>query len=132
MNITTSNYRTRGQYSNSYAISIRPPEWYSGKIFPLLTPTWDMVMGVRDGKITEHQYTERYFEHLLKNKVTVDRVLNNLPKNACLLCYEPGFMFCHRRLVAMWIENETGLKVPEWLDPSITNKYNFLHSTLEF
>lgn len=131
MNITTSNYTKRGGYANSYAISIKAPSYYHGKHFPLLAPTWDMVMGVKNGKLNEHQYAEMYFNHT-QRKITAERVLDLLPDNACLLCYEPGFTFCHRRLVAMWIETETGIKVPEWVEPSVTNRYNFINNTMEF
>ncbi len=132
MAITTSNYATRGEYTNSYAISVRPPVWYKGKSFPLLAPTWEMVMGIRDGLINEEQYSTMFFSHLLKKGTTADKVLEILPSNACLLCYEPGFTFCHRRLVALWIENETGIKINEWVDPSVTSVYNFMNNTLEF
>jgi hypothetical protein len=31
-----------------------------------------------------------------------------------MLCWEAPGEFCHRRLVAEWLEGELGIQVPEW------------------
>ena len=35
-------------------------------------------------------------------------------KAAVLLCYERPGEFCHRRIVANWLEEHAGIVVPEW------------------
>lgn len=130
--LTTSNYARQGTNPNAYAISIKPPSWYKGKSLPILAPTWDMVMSSKNGTISQHQYSDMYFNHLLKQRVTIEDVVGALPDDACLLCYEPPFIFCHRRLVALWIETELKIEVPEVLDKTTIITYNFRNNTLEF
>ncbi|MBN22764.1 MAG: hypothetical protein CL678_15875 [Bdellovibrionaceae bacterium] len=66
-----------------------------------LAPTWDMVMGVKDGSLTEEQYTVQYYammrESYRRNK---EQFLALLGKPAVALgCYcKPGD-FCHRLLL---------------------------------
>ena len=130
--ITTSNYETSGKNPLAVAISIQPPPNFRGLRLPELAPTWEMVTGIRSGKMCEQEYTARYFDKMLDNNVSVDKILTKIHPDAILLCYEPPFIFCHRRLVAMWIENETGIHVPELLDKSLTTQYNFTNNTLVF
>lgn len=61
-------------------------------------PTWDMVMGSKNGIITHDQYRERYWD-MMK-----DSVLNNEARwrevmdmdSVALACYCPSGKFCHR------------------------------------
>jgi len=39
--------------------------------------------------------------------------LCRLGEDAILLCWENSGVFCHRRLVAEWFEEELGVSVPE-------------------
>lgn len=63
-------------------------------------------------------YTKLYYEKVL-NKLNAKQVLEELGDNAVLLCYEKwsdiekGTTFCHRRIVADWLEKELGIKVKE-------------------
>ena len=41
-----------------------------------------------------------------------DEILNLL-NNKILLCYEDNMEFCHRHIVAYWLELELGISVPE-------------------
>ena len=37
----------------------------------------------------------------------------DLLKDKVLLCYEDPLLFCHRHIVAAWLESELGIIVPE-------------------
>ena len=52
------------------------------------------------------EYARRYNEEVLSK-------LDALGKDAILLCGEMPGTFCHRRLVARWLEEELGISVPE-------------------
>lgn len=58
---------------------------------------------------------EEYYKQVLSkldaNTVYVE--LNEFGKNVVLLCFEPNNEFCHRQLVATWLERELGITVPE-------------------
>lgn len=127
MTIYTSYYaactnKTRtidGVEFQTISISVKAPWfWKPGKLpekhYEKLAPTWEIVNDYKNGKIDERGYTERFFELLLETrKLKAERVIEELPENVVLLCYEKPETFCHRRLVAKWIEHETGIVVPE-------------------
>ena len=67
-------------------------------------------------KQIEDEYIASYYEKRLKN-LNVEELLTTLENkfgdNIILLCHEPVDEFCHRRLVADYIELETGIYIPE-------------------
>lgn len=79
----------------------------SGKgIGKLFAPTWDMVMGVKQRRITVAEYTERFL-NLLRERYRQDEAafIDVLKwEQVVLLCYcRPG-EFCHRHLVVNVLE----------------------------
>lgn len=70
-------------------------------------PTWDMVMSAKRGEITEAEYTERYLAILEIVPVSaIDWLLSQAVNgDITLVCYcKPG-AFCHRVLLAKWLES---------------------------
>lgn len=67
-------------------------------------------------KKIEDEYIYSYYETRLKN-LDVEKLLNILKEKfgseIILLCHESIDKFCHRRLVADYIELETGIYIPE-------------------
>ena len=73
-------------------------------------PTWDLVMGYKQGKISEEEYTEKYTQLMrqswVKNNKRWREVLGT--ERVVLVCYcRPG-VFCHRVLLARMIEKAGG------------------------
>lgn len=69
--------------------------------FKHLAPSWDMVMGVKDGTLSEELYTDTYLK-LLQERYSDDpepfmSLLTPEPK--ALTCYCRAFKFCHRKLL---------------------------------
>lgn len=69
----------------------------------VLSPTWDIVMGLKDGKITWAQYEEKYLALLKKRLKTRSSefmaVLNMaVDENVYLICFCTDERYCHRRL----------------------------------
>ncbi|MBR0074265.1 MAG: hypothetical protein IJP96_00740 [Synergistaceae bacterium] len=92
------------------------PKWYHGEVFKKLAPTWAMV------KMTnEDDYTALYKSQILSGLDPIE--IAKLLDNSILLCWEKPGDFCHRRLVAKWLEEATGQEVPEWGED--TNKICF-------
>lgn len=64
----------------------------------------------------EDNYIKSYYDTRLKN-LDVDELLYMLNEkfgnNIILLCHEPVEEFCHRRLIADYIELEKGMYIPE-------------------
>ncbi len=68
-----------------------------------LAPTWDIVQGVKSGRITPEEYTARYRELMTARWPAVKQWLNGLQGDETLLCFcRPG-TFCHRQLIAKMI-----------------------------
>lgn len=79
----------------------------SGKgIGKRFAPTWDMVMGVKQGRITEAKYTDRFLsllrERYRQNEAAFVEVLKR--ERVVLLCYCRAGAFCHRHLVVDVLE----------------------------
>lgn len=109
--IRTSNFARHGKHPDAVSISIRPIYWYKGRQYLPLAPTWEIVNGVKSGEITQDEYTERYVEILAK--LDPQKVVDDLGENAIMLCYESPKDFCHRHLVAKWLNENLGLSVEE-------------------
>lgn len=79
----------------------------------------------------EELYTKLYYEKVL-DKLSPKHVYKELGDNAVLLCYEKwadienGKTFCHRRIVAKWLENNLGIRVEE-LEHENKNNCEQLH-----
>lgn len=65
-------------------------------------PTWDIVLGIKQGKITEHEYKLEYLYLLAKslkeNKQEWDKLLSL--DQVTFVCYCPKNAFCHRKILA--------------------------------
>ncbi len=64
----------------------------------------------------EKEYIESYYETRLKD-LEIERLMDlfseKYGEQIILLCHEPVDEFCHRRLVADYIELKTGVYIPE-------------------
>lgn len=67
-------------------------------------------------RIIEDEYIKSYYELRLRD-LDVDNLINTLNNkfgdNIILLCHEDIDEFCHRRLIADYIELKTGVYIPE-------------------
>ncbi len=110
--IYTSYYANRNLYNapiwlRLIGISLKIPAWFKGGAFRHLAPTPE-ILNIKDSRI----YTRRYREVVLSvlDPVKVYHVLDD----SALLCWESPEKFCHRHIVAQWLEEATGNKVMEF------------------
>ena len=67
-------------------------------------------------KKIEDEYIKSYYDIRLKNldvNFLLATLYNKFGNNIILLCHEPIDEFCHRRLIADYIELKTGMSIPE-------------------
>ena len=67
-------------------------------------------------KEIEDRYIKSYYDIRLKNIIINDllyELYERFGNNIILLCHDPVDEFCHRRLIADYIELETGIYIPE-------------------
>jgi hypothetical protein len=104
--IQTSYFGRAAALPNAVAISQGIPKWYNGARYKSLAPSWDTIH-LKDPEL----YKKRYYQEVL-SKLDPERVAADL-EGCILLCHEKDSTFCHRRIVAEWLEAALGIKVPE-------------------
>ena len=97
LKIYTAQYR----YSNSDRTDITIKSGW--KTF---APTWDMVMGLKNGTLTEQEYTEQYRQLMIKSRTEHyhDWWSLLLRDEVTLVCFCRKGAFCHRVLLAKLLE----------------------------
>lgn len=106
-----TSYFAKYKGPNSVAICQGVPKWYKGLSYRDLAPSWDMLLEYRTTK-NEERFRRRYKEEILSN-LNPQKVLEDLGEDAVLLCWEGANDFCHRRVVAEWLQEKLGLEVKE-------------------
>lgn len=87
--------------------------FWKGEEYKRLAPPAEIIK-IED----EDLYTKLYYEKVL-SKLSPKQVYDDLGDNAVLLCYEKwsdikdGKTFCHRRIVAKWLEENLRVCVEE-------------------
>ncbi len=114
------------------AITAVVPNWYDGLSFSLLAPKYDILMKFKDDH-NEADYTECFNNTTLKylnplwvlHSIELDILGADCEKfpevpfwenpdyHVALVCYEKPSDFCHRHLIAKWLENY-GVECKEW------------------
>jgi hypothetical protein len=87
------------------SIALKTPAWFRGRRYPALAPRLDML------PMEEKEYWREY--QAILDKLDPRQVYDDLGEDAILLCWEAPGVFCHRRLVAEWLEEHLGIEVPE-------------------
>lgn len=95
MKIYTASVRSMAGSMNPLDITVKGGD----KTF---APSWEIVMGFKNGKVTAEQYTATYVDMMRKswvnNRQRWDEVL--AMDEVTLVCYCPSGSFCHRYLLA--------------------------------
>ncbi len=92
-------------------------KWFTGDRMETLAPSKKLLGDAKSGRINNEEYTGRYMEEITEQH-DPDSIYNRLEKNfsgkdVVLLCYEKKGAFCHRRLLADWIEKAMGIEIKE-------------------
>ena len=116
----TSYYARSGTHPKALCISAKAPSFYRGKFYTPLAPTWELLRAYKSGQVDERGYTEWYLRLLQERKLTPESVVEELEEGSVLLCYEGPGKFCHRHIVAEWLEAGADVEVTE-LEPEKPN-----------
>lgn len=104
--------------TNIVPISIcgKAPDWYAGFQYRKLAPKWEFFNKWKQNQDNDY-YTECFNKQVLNtlNPAEVVAALNTMAdgKDIALICYEKSDDFCHRHLVAEWLE-KNGYACQEW------------------
>jgi hypothetical protein len=106
-----TSYFAKYKGENGVSIAGKCPTWFKGRQYKKLAPKlWFFQKYKEDGD--EQFYIEQYQKEVL-DKLDAQKVYEELGKDAVLLCWEAPGKFCHRNLVANWLEQELGISVVE-------------------
>ena len=94
----------------------KAPNWYTGLQYKKLAPKYDFFMKWKENH--DNDYYIKCFQEQVLDKLDpylVYQDLCSLTNNTyiALICYEKPDEFCHRHLVADWL-NKNGFNVKEW------------------
>ena len=78
-----------------------------------LAPSWQLVNLIKTTG-DETLYRQLYQEQVL-SRLDPQQVYDDLGPDAVMLCWESPGKFCHRRLVAEWLENALSIQINEKL-----------------
>lgn len=119
------------------ATSVWVARWHRNTIHEQrldLAPTWEIVDAIKNNKITWEEYDKAYLALLKERKINAKQLINELPNNTFLLCFESPTDRCHRHLLSNWIHEQTGFKITEWKTPKerhVAAKQDNLESLLD-
>jgi hypothetical protein len=109
--MNTSYFAKRIVHANPVSIAGKAPDWYKGRQYKKLAPLFWFFQKYKQDH-DETFYTEQYLKEVLA-QLNPQEVFEELGSDATLLCWEKSGEFCHRRLVAKWLEENLHIEVPE-------------------
>ena len=121
MNLHTSYFAKVKQlqqmgFTNLVCVAGYAPKFFfdvsGARFMPDLAPRKDWFWEWKKGHLPNEWYIQKYNETVL-SKLNPAKVIEELGDGAVMLCYEKPADFCHRHLIAEWIEANTGVKVSE-------------------
>ena len=116
--ITTYFAKLRTLPDNIVPISIcsKAPTWYNGLQYKKLAPRYEFFMKWKRDHDNDY-YIKCFNEQVLSPldpKIVVEELMEKAgSENIALVCYEKPGDFCHRHLVAEWLNNN-GYTVEEF------------------
>ncbi|MFZ5452677.1 MAG: hypothetical protein ACOZF2_12550 [Thermodesulfobacteriota bacterium] len=118
--IFTSNFKITGHLPQAVAISQGIPRGWQGKRYKPLAPPWNLV------KVNDNFQFIKLYKAQVLDRLDASHVLQDLGgDNLILLCWEAPGEFCHRRVVAVWLQKELGLAVEEF-NPKLRRHQDWL------
>ena len=102
-----ANVKNLPQHVVPVSIAAKTPSWWSGLTYKTLAPKYDMLAEYH-ATGNEELFAEKYIRGVLMH-LTARRVVSELfelanSTDVALVCYEKQDSFCHRQLVAYWLE----------------------------
>lgn len=82
-----------------------------------VVPDADLVYGLKRGEITKEYYEQKYLEMLESRKQWIAEnipYMKNSEKDIVLLCYEKSDEWCHRHILAKFLNDNFDLNVTEY------------------
>lgn len=105
------------------AICQFPPKWYIGPSIKIFAPNSDILIKYKSGQLNEKEYIQLYQQQLSNINVPdyVEKIFSICrEKTPIFLCYEKSKDFCHRHILADYLNN-LGYPCEEWAETEDQN-----------
>lgn len=109
---------TKNEIKGAVSIAVGNPRYVSIDLkMKELAPSWALLQDFRNEKIDEEEYKRRFDAQL--SKLNPHQVMETLETMAggeepVIMCHCGKQHFCHRHLVAEWLERELGVEIEEY------------------
>ena len=129
--IYTGYYAKTKEYEQNGLITIgisgKIPDGFNGIRYQKLAPKYAWWHEWHDNKLSNEWFKQKYYETVLSqlNAASVVQELQDFGKNIVLLCYETPEKFCHRHLVADWLNKNTNADIIEYEFPEKQPEFSF-------
>lgn len=107
----TSYFAKSYNHPNAVSISRKPASWFEGREYKKLAPPMWLVMRTKLDK--EYDFYIFEYTRTVLDKLDPKQVFEELGKDSVLLCHEGKGKFCHRHIVAKWLEKNLKIKIEE-------------------
>ena len=105
------------------AICQFPPKWYTGPSIKIFSPNQDILLRYKGGQLNEEEYTKLYQQQLSNINISyyIEKIFSICKKKTPIfLCYEKSKDFCHRHILADYLNN-LGYPCEEWAETEDQN-----------
>jgi hypothetical protein len=117
--LLTSYFAKSAKQPGVVSIARFPPKWYTGARYLPLAPTPEMLK-IKDWDEYRRRYRMDVLDTLDPDEVLRDLNVDGAGHDIVLLCFERDRTHCHRGLVAEWLYDTNGIRVPELgADPTL-------------
>lgn len=96
------------------SISRWSPKWFNGEKCTSLAPSPDLLNRYKEGTASIQDYESEFLAML--NTIDVRNIVENLARgrDIVLCCYEKPTDFCHRHLIAKYLNDKYDMDIQEY------------------
>lgn len=104
------------------AVSLSVPTGFKGPRLPELTPTQNILL-MKNAPGNYRKYYRMFILDRLNAQEIVEKIQRiGQGRDVALCCYEKPGRFCHRQLIAEWLNKKTGVNIVEFTCDSTTDE----------
>ena len=116
----TSYFAKSGSNPNAIAISARVPDFYKGKRYTKLAPSWSIYKEWKysdeSDEVKNSRYERRFINEildLLDPETVYAELCALVDGEPIIICYEKSGTFCHRYIVTKWLSKYINCNIQE-------------------
>ena len=132
MIIKTANFNVlkKNEIPGAVSIALMPSNFTQLKFeYKALAPNYKLLNGLKKKQISEEKFISLYKAQLYE--LNAQNVYDHLKlltggSEVVLMSHSPKTKFCHRHLVADWLEEKLNIKIEEFGKPNFKRKNGYL------